>query len=88
MDRVQACNKYLEEHPEDAYSRLHVVADDDNVDDYFILVSISDIADALADDAELSVSDDHNAALWRQFRFLVSLLDLPLPDWWDEENDG
>ena len=80
-DRAQAIDIYLKAYPDDAYSEyLHVVADDENFGDYFVFSAITRLARSLMDDAEVNLKDENNKNLWRQFRFLVGLLDLPLPE--------
>jgi hypothetical protein len=78
-DRVQACNAYLKQYPKDEYSQYtHVVVGDDNVDDYWLYSAISKLSEAIC-------NDEQSADLLRQFRFIVGLLDLPLPDGWDDD---
>jgi len=103
MNRLEAVNKFYEEHPIDppyglgegrkppfVYGHAHVVIEDDNLDDYWIYSAIGAVALSLAEvDGDytlygLGTPKDQAIIL---LKFLVSLLDLPLPDWWEEDNE-
>lgn len=96
MNRLEAVNKFYEEHPIDPiyvaevgrkppfiYGHAHVVIEDSNIEDYWIYLAISDIAYALAEERnEFDQPPDQAQTL---LKFLVSLLDLPLPDGWEDD---
>ena len=76
MDRKQACKEYSRTHPHAEFGLFtHVVVSDLNIEDYFIYGAIRDVA------AHLYEHDDDVMAKG-DLRFLVGLLDLPLPDGW------
>lgn len=79
MDRIDACQHYIVDNPEDQYDILiHHIVDDYNIEDYWIFEAISNIAKHLSD-------NESDIKLRRQLDFLVSLLTLPLPDGWDDD---
>lgn len=80
VDRLQACNEYRKLYPHEEYdANLHVIISDYNIEDYFILSAIENVAGLLQNMQE-------NLVWRRQLRFLVGLLDLPLPNDWDDED--
>jgi len=79
MDRKQACEAYSQTHPHAEFGLFtHVVVGDLNIEDYFIYGSIKNVAAHLYDN-----EDDEQAK--GDLRFLVGLLDLPLPVGWEDD---
>jgi hypothetical protein len=99
MNRLEAVNKFYEEHPIDpiyvagvgrkppfVYGHAHVAIEDTNIEDYYIYRAISDIARDLAEE-ENPFDQPVDQAL-TLLKFLVGLLDLPLPDGWEDDDQG
>lgn len=84
MDRLQAVQKFLNEHSTFIYGRAHCVIEDSNIDDYWIYSAITNIASDLANEKSKYDMPVDQAII--ALNFLVGLLDLPLPiDWEDED---
>lgn len=80
-NRLEAVNKFIAEHPGFIYGYAHGVIEDYNIEDYYICRAISDIARDLAEERnEFDQPPDQAQTL---LKFLVSLLDLPLPEGWE-----
>jgi hypothetical protein len=83
MDRLEACDQFLKEHPDFSwYGHTHVVIEDGNIEDGYVYRAITNIAlDQARGSGEFYMPPDKALIA---LKFLVGLLDLPLPDDWDE----
>jgi hypothetical protein len=95
MDRLEACRQFNREHPVHyryiagrpytppfIYGHTHVVIEDYNFEDGYIYRAIANLAlDLARGSSEFDMPPEQAVVA---LKFLVGLLDLPLPDDWDE----
>jgi hypothetical protein len=79
MDRKKACDEYLKLHEFDRYGALHIIVDDYNFEDHWLIPTIAKLAIDL-------ISCD-SPDIRRQLFFVVDLMKLPMPEGWDGEDD-
>jgi hypothetical protein len=85
VNRLEACKKFIEEHPGFHYGHAHVVIEDKNIDDYWIYRGIKSLASTLAQ-LNFDFGESEEEAI-TALKFLISLIDLPLPDGWDDDDE-
>lgn len=82
IDRKEAVDAYAAQYPDDCWDYdLHIIVEDYNFEDHWLFGGIASIAAKLKEDEE-------NADLRRRFHLLVNLLALPMPEGWEDDENG
>ena len=84
MDRLDACELYLEKYPDERWGLAHIVLDDKNIEDYWLLRTANFIAAEFAVQT-MAGNADKSAGLIKLLLFVLHLSDLPMPEGWEEK---